>query len=90
MALFLKKEFKSGFEGSYWKIGKILWEQPSNLTVYLAVYKDSTARSEGKDPFHVEPYILTLQSFEELNMSLLGACYEKIKQLSEFEGAIDC
>jgi hypothetical protein len=90
MALFLKKEFDSGFEGSYWRIGRICWEQPSNLTVHVAVYKDSSARSSGKAPFDVETYNLTMQSFEELNMSLLGACYSKLKLLPEFAGAVDC
>lgn len=90
MALLLKKEFKSGVEGSYWKIGKIIWENPSILRVYVAVYMDSSARSTGKEPLHMEIHEMSLQSFEELNMSLVGACYHKLKQLPEFDGAVDC
>ena len=90
MALMLKKEFNNGFLGSYWRIAKIIWEQPSSLTVVVAVYKDSEARSSGKDPFAIESYNLTLQSFDELNMSLPGVCYAKLKGLEEFSGAVDC
>jgi len=74
---------------SYWKISKIIWI-PNELKIFVATYKDSQARSAGKDPVDIIVFDSTLLPFEELNMSLLGACYIKLKQLPYFENASDC
>jgi len=89
MALLISKEYPSGIVGSYWKIAKVVWEEPSVLKIYLAVYLSSTSRVAGKDPITVEVKESVLLPTDETAGTLLGALYFKLKQLPEFAGAID-
>lgn len=93
MALELTKELSSGVEGEYWKIEAIEMN-PYKTTVRLALYKDAAARAAEKAPLQYSVHefygadnpcsVVALES-----ESAYVLCYDKLKELDEFDGALD-
>lgn len=95
MALQLDKELESGVVGNYWKILAVSFDVLArNSFITLALYKDQAARQAGKQYLKLVTYTWNGDDypFESAAMdaeSPLVLAYAKLKNLPDFQGALD-
>lgn len=99
MALELSQELPSGVSGNYWRIAELVLGYLTD-TAYCVVklYKDSAARTAGKEPLSQVSYLWKDADFagwfdattlNTVNYNPQERAYAKLKTLDEFTGATD-
>lgn len=87
MALQIEKELENGIVADYWKIERYELDIASNnLIVSLGHYLSKEVRDAEKDPVGIKVLHLTYDTKDVL----METVYNKIKDLPEFSGSIDC
>lgn len=90
MALKLNKEINNtGINAEYFKINEVLVNKQANediLYVQLYIFKDAESRNSGKDPIDVQNVYIKSSQVRD---SILALIYSEVKNMNEFEGAID-
>lgn len=93
MALQLNEEQASGVTGDYWKVARIDIRGDEYCTVILELYKDLTARNEGKSPIASKEYrledVVSNSEYTSVGDTPAKLIYEHLKTLPEFLGALD-
>ena len=94
MAIEKTQEQTSGVSGNYWRVARVIVEAgDGGCLCHLELYKDSTARSEGKAPILVKKIWLedgcNIVDFVNAGDTPAKLVYDKLKTLAEFSGASD-
>ena len=96
MALNLPVTFPNGITADYWKVVGVSVDVPtSTVNLSVALYLDSEARTDGREPIEVSQVggISALPTLQALIFksggNLVAAVYDYLKSLPEFEGAKD-
>lgn len=97
MALQLTQEQASGISGNYWKIDSVrLGKNDSFCECIVTLYKDSDASAAAKLPLTSKVFLWSgadnpcpLATLDLVDQNPFQLCYNKLKTLDEFDGALD-
>jgi hypothetical protein len=81
----------SGVVANYLRVTDINYNRDNDfLSVLIEAYVSAETRNAGKKPIHVfQANLDNASSFTLTGDTLLDAVYNKLKEMPEFEGAID-
>jgi hypothetical protein len=88
MALQLNEELSNGTSGNYWSIGTLNISETSTR-VYLTLHVSKEAKDSGKTPLREISKTVKHTKNEVMTGNVYEFMYNKIKELDEFNSAMD-
>lgn len=89
MALFKEKISNNGIVSKYHRISRVNLDE-ENLFCAIESHVSKSYRDQGCDPVSHETYHFSYTVEEEESMGIRKLCYNKLKELEEWQDSEDC